>query len=280
MRRRDASSSRAVPDVMPETLAQRIRAAPRLSRPAVAGKRLAHLLAEPAAPALAAVSAKSIVGDLLRGVADHSPYLWGLLAEDPARAARLFSASPEYSLDGLIGTLSVDADAREASEAMLMRRLRHAKHECALLVALADIGGVWGLTEVTDALSRFADAAVSCALRFLLLEEAAAGRLRIDPAGSLETQCGLVVLALGKHGARELNYSSDVDLIVLFDPDSQSIPEGVAPGPLFVRVTKALARLLQERTSDGYVLRVDLRLRPDPAATPIALSIALSLIHI
>ena len=82
----------------------------------------------------------------------------------------------------------------------------------------------------------------------------------------------MVVLALGKHGARELNYSSDIDLIVLYDAAAASIPQGVEPGPLFVRITKALARILQERTSDGYVLRVDLRLRPDPASTPVALS--------
>ena len=82
------------------------------------------------------------------------------------------------------------------------------------------------------------------------------------------------MLALGKHGARELNYSSDVDLIVFYDSASASIPEGVEPGPLFVRIAKALARLLQERTPDGYVLRVDLRLRPDPGATPVAMSIA------
>jgi [glutamine synthetase] adenylyltransferase / [glutamine synthetase]-adenylyl-L-tyrosine phosphorylase len=273
---------------MPESLAQRLRSAPRLSRPAAARKRLAHLLGDPRATALGALAAAPGVSDLLLGLADHSPYLWGLIAENPGRLARLLSAPPQQSLDALIGTMAPASSASDegdahheahagekASEVSLMRRLRRAKHECALLVALADIGGVWGLVEVTDALSSFADAAVSCALRFLLLRDAAAGRLNIDAgAGDPENNCGLVVLALGKHGARELNYSSDVDLIVLFDPDSKSIPEGVAPGPLFVRLTKALARLLQERTSDGYVLRVDLRLRPDPAATPIALSIA------
>ena len=163
---------------------------------------------------------------------------------------------------------------RDDDEADLMRALRLAKRESALLIALADIGGVWGLVEVTEALSRFADAAVSCALRFLLRQSAAAGRLIIDADGpDPERGCGLVVLALGKHGARELNYSSDVDLIVLFDPRARAIPEGVEPGPLFVRITKALARLLQERTGEGYVLRVDLRLRPDPAATAVALAI-------
>jgi len=231
------------------------------------------LLAEPEGQALRALVGSAPVNALVLGLADHSPYLWGLIAEDPARAQRLLDRPPQESLDGLVDSLSSETDVAE-SEAALVRRLRHAKRACALLVALADIGGVWGLDEVTDALSRFADAAVASALRFLLRQEAAAGRLNIEaPASDPEEGCGLVVLALGKHGARELNYSSDVDLIVLFNPASLAIPEGVAPGPLFVRLTKALARLLQERTSDGYVLRVDLRLRPDPAATPIALAI-------
>jgi glutamate-ammonia-ligase adenylyltransferase len=104
---------------------------------------------------------------------------------------------------------------------------------------------------------------------------ARAGRLALDPEAVDPAQgCGLVVLALGKLGAHELNYSSDVDLIVLYDASAASIPENAAPAPLFVRITKGLARLLQERTSDGYVLRVDLRLRPDPASTPVALSTA------
>ena len=80
----------------------------------------------------------------------------------------------------------------------------------------------------------------------------------------------LVVVALGKLGARELNYSSDIDLMVLFDPASSPTPEGTDAGPLFVRLTKTLVRLLQDRTADGYVARVDLRLRPDPGSTAIA----------
>ena len=156
----------------------------------------------------------------------------------------------------------------------LMRALRRSKRESALLIALADIGGVWDVVATTEALTRFADAAVSAALRFLLRRAALDGRLNLDPEDpDIEAGSGLCVLALGKHGARELNYSSDVDLIVFYDSASASIPRGIEPAPLFVRIAKALARLLQERNADGYVLRVDLRLRPDPGATPIAMSI-------
>ncbi len=165
------------------------------------------------------------------------------------------------------------AARHEGDETELMRTLRLAKREAALLIALADVGGVWDLDATTQALTRFADAAVGAALAFLLRQNALAGRLKIDPdLPDPQPGCGMVVLALGKHGARELNYSSDVDLIVLYDAAAASIPEGTEPAPLFVRITKALARILQERTSEGYVLRVDLRLRPDPASTPVALS--------
>ncbi len=134
---------------------------------------------------------------------------------------------------------------------------------------------MWDVVATTEALTRFADAALGAALAFLLRQNALAGRLALDPdADDPQSRCGMVVLALGKHGARELNYSSDIDLIVLYDAAAASIPAGTAPGPLFVRIARALARILQERTSDGYVLRVDLRLRPDPASTPIALSTA------
>ena len=78
---------------------------------------------------------------------------------------------------------------------------------------------------------------------------------------------------MGKMGAGELNYSSDIDLIVFFDSAAPTLAPDIEPQPFFVRVTQALARLLQQRTGDGYVFRVDLRLRPDPASTPVAISI-------
>ena len=253
-------------------LADRIVAAPRGDPIAIARRRLADLIRDPGFASARQIARAAPIRDLLLGIADHSPYLWSLAAEDPARAARLLLRSPEDTLDALIE--GVEA-LRLADESETMTALRRSKRESALLVALADIGGVWDLVATTEALTRFADAAVSAALRFLLRRAAVEGRLNLDPESpDIEAGSGLFVLALGKHGARELNYSSDVDLIVFYDSASASIPEGVEPGPLFVRIAKALARLLQERTPDGYVLRVDLRLRPDPGATPVAMSIA------
>jgi glutamate-ammonia-ligase adenylyltransferase len=255
-----------------QALAERIVAAPRLAQAAVARRRLASFLAEASASALAPLVERAPVRDLLLGLADHSPYLWTLVTEDAARFARLLAAPPEASLEGLIAAIAVRSGDDEAET---MRVLRRAKRETALLVALADIGGAWSHVDVTAALSRFADGAVYAALRFLLRDYARAGRLNLDPdAVDPEKDSGIVVLALGKHGAGELNYSSDVDLIVLFDQFAKSAPAGVEPGPLFARLTKALARLLQHHTGDGYVLRVDLRLRPDPGATAVAMAIS------
>jgi glutamate-ammonia-ligase adenylyltransferase len=255
---------------MSPSLAESLVAAPRLAAPAGARRKLAALAVEPQAAGLVPALGRDIVRDLLLGLADHSPYLWTLVTEDPARLARLLARPPRESLDAVITAL---AARRDEDEAELMRALRRSKRETALLVALADVGGVWDVTEATEALTLFADAAVGAALSFLLRQNARMGRLALDfDAPDPQTGSGVVVLALGKHGARELNYSSDIDLIVLYDAAAASIPEGVEPAPLFVRMTKALARVLQERTSDGYVLRVDLRLRPDPASTPVALS--------
>jgi glutamate-ammonia-ligase adenylyltransferase len=255
---------------MTAPLADGLVDAPRLSAPAEARRRLAALIETPSAADLAPELDRGRTRDMLLGIADHSPYLWALVKEDPARLIRLLRRAPGESLAAIIQAL---ARRRDEDEADLMQALRRAKRESALLIALADVGGVWDVVAATEALTRFADAAVGAALACLLRKHALAGLLKLDPdAPDPQSGSGVVVLALGKHGARELNYSSDVDLIVLYDPAASSIPEGSEPGPLFVRMTKALARLLQERTSDGYVLRVDLRLRPDPASTPVALS--------
>ncbi len=257
---------------MNAALGERLRAAPQLAAPATALKRLESLLRDPRAQPLAPLAERKATRALLLGIADHSLFLWSLIAEDPGRLARLLAAAPEDALAALIEQV---AARRDDDEDELKRALRRAKHEAALLIALADLGAVWDVVATTEALTRFADAALGAGVRFLLRREARAGRLALDAdAADIAAGCGFVVLALGKHGARELNYSSDVDLIALFDAQSPAIPTDVEPTPLFVRLVQALTRLLNERTPDGYVFRVDLRLRPDPSSMPVALSIA------
>ncbi|MEN3971994.1 bifunctional [glutamate--ammonia ligase]-adenylyl-L-tyrosine phosphorylase/[glutamate--ammonia-ligase] adenylyltransferase [Sphingomicrobium sp. XHP0235] len=146
--------------------------------------------------------------------------------------------------------------------------LRRRRDALALAVALSDLSGEWGLGQVTRTLSDFADAAIDRAL-------AAAIHRQADGA-PLE---GMAVIALGKLGSRELNYSSDVDLILLYDPDRLPRREGRDAGPAAVRIARDFVALLQERTADGYVARVDLRLRPASEATPIALSVNAAISH-
>jgi len=227
---------------------------------------------------LQTIGRQTSVRNLLLGIADHSSYLWTLARADPQRLLRLLQQSPKQSLDLCFDALSRDCAAVQ-NDAQIMRLLRIAKQEVALLVALADLSGLWQLDDVTHALSRAADLFVSLALRFVLKHNAEAGRLKNIDLADPENQCGLAFLAVGKLGANELNYSSDIDLMVLFDPETVIVPDGTDPAPLFVRLTKSIVRLLQERTADGYVARVDLRLRPDPGSTAIAISLPAALIY-
>ena len=153
-----------------------------------------------------------------------------------------------------------------------MGTLRRGRQELALLAALADLGGVWEVTRVTAALTAFADAAVGAAVRFVMAEAAAAEQITLPDATDPARDSGWIILGMGKLGACELNYSSDIDLIVLFDAETAKLAEDAEPSMLFVRYTKKLVQILNEHTEDGYVFRTDLRLRPDPGATNIAIS--------
>ncbi len=251
------------------SLRERFCKAPALADRGAAEARLGDFLVGADAE-LAAMAGEAATRALLLAVADHSPYLWKLVRSDPGRLLRLLTAPPEQTRDALLRDL---AAASPGSEQELMRILRRAKQELALLVALSDLGGVWTTETVMQTLTAGADAFVAAALNFVLGETWAAGKLHLPDPASPDRDCGVVVLALGKHGAGELNYSSDTDLIVLFDPESPAIIQRAEPAMLFVRITQRLVKILQERTSDGYVLRVDLRLRPDPGSTAIAISL-------
>jgi glutamate-ammonia-ligase adenylyltransferase len=213
---------------------------------------------------------------ILLGIAEASPYLFDLVRADGTRAIRLLECEPERRLAQLIEKTRSEVSAA-SSEADVMHKLRRMKSEAALLIALCDIGGVWPVMQVTAALTDVAVAAVQSALRFLLQQEATRGRMLPPNPDRPEDGSGLIVLAMGKMGAGELNFSSDIDLIVFFDAGASTLPPDIEPQPFFVRVTQGLSRILQQRSVDGYVFRVDLRLRPDPASTPVAISTASAL---
>src|SRR3984957_8998914 len=261
-------------------LAARVVDGPHVSAPDKAEQRLTDWLSSLAAEQAAAIDDLIVrfplVKTILLGIAEASPYLFDLVRADSARLIRLLACKPERYLAHLIEQTRLEVlDA--AGESDVMQLLRRMKSEAALLIALCDIGGVWPVMRVTAALTDLAVASVQSALRYLLRQEAARGRLSPPDPDSPADDSGLVVLAMGKMGAGELNYSSDIDLIVFFDSAAPTLAPDIEPQPFFVRVTQGLSRLLQQRNGDGYVFRVDLRLRPDPASTPVAISITSAL---
>ncbi|WP_232630929.1 bifunctional [glutamine synthetase] adenylyltransferase/[glutamine synthetase]-adenylyl-L-tyrosine phosphorylase [Methylobacterium sp. Leaf118] len=273
-RRENGQNAQAGDD---RSLIDGLGAAPPLANPAAAESRWAEI-AEALPEPLRAGPARA----LLLALADHSPFLWSLALRDPERVARLFQESPEAADARLL------ADQRAAGRPgpagppdleAVGARLRRNRAEHALLVALADIGGRWPLERVTAALSDFADASVGAALDALLRQAAASGRFHPADPDDPQAGSGLVVLGLGKLGGRELNYSSDIDLIVFFDPEVAPLKDGLEPTPFFTRLAQGAAKLLQERTRDGYVHRVDYRLRPDPGSTPTAMSLASAYVY-
>ncbi len=183
-----------------------------------------------------------------------APFLKGLMRSRSALLATLAADGPERALEAALHSIDHDEPA-------LAVRLRRARGDVALLVALADLAGLWPLEKVTAALSDFADLALDRAVAAALSERGAPNR-------------GLAVLALGKLGSRELNYSSDVDLILIHEPDLLPCRPGEEPDEAAVRIARRAVALIADPMADGYVARVDLRLRPASEITPMSLSAA------
>jgi glutamate-ammonia-ligase adenylyltransferase len=198
---------------------------------------------------------------LLDAVFGNSAYLGRMALREVGALGEYFAAGPQVVLNAAI-QLARDA-AHAADAASAMRELRTAKRRAALAIALADISGQWEVNRVTAELTRFADACVGGALRFLLRH--------LDP-GMAEDQCGLTVLAMGKYGGHELNYSSDIDLVAFYDAARFPFRKKDDQRAAAVDIVRGLVRFLSEVTVDGYVFRVDLRLRPDAGATQVAIS--------
>ncbi len=207
---------------------------------------------------------------VLASVFANSPYLARLAVRERAILTTLCEHGPAVLAEAAIGAAS-NADAA-ASEAEITSVLRRAKRQAALAIAVADIAGLWNLDEVTAALTRLADASTGSALRYLLGSAASAAGLGSMDRAQRERETGLVVLAMGKAGAFELNYSSDIDLVIFYDPERFPFRKKGDPRGAAVDLVKGLVRLLSELTPDGYAFRVDLRLRPDAGATQVAIS--------
>ena len=222
------------------------------------------------------ISEHTKIADFLAGVFSNSVFLKDLGMRDLDRLYRILTGRLLKNLT----QLNKDTESLVAEdEAELMRQLRCNKQFVALATGLADLGGVLTTMQVTKILSEFADASITCCMKFCLSDLAKRELYKPTNPANLIENSGWFALAMGKHGALELNYSSDIDIIVLFDPEKSRFAENVEIQVEFVRQTKRLVKLMQERTADGYVFRTDLRLRPDPSATPPAISVPAALIY-
>lgn len=190
----------------------------------------------------------------LKRAETHSPFLAQLMRNLPDITDKLAGGD----VDGALAMARASGD-EDISAGQMLRRQRAG---IALVTACADLAGLWSLERVTHTLSDFADDAVEAALTAAFAERYPDEEVR-----------GFAVLALGKHGSRELNYSSDIDPILLFDPDT--IPRRTREEPVeaAVRIARRMVEILSARDGDGYVFRVDLRLRPSPEASPLALPV-------
>ena len=265
---------------MSGALFDQMQAMPQPVATAGADEKWAELVGhEDAGKALAQMVASSPnVEATLRGIVAASPYLAALIESDLAYFLKVLGHPPRKSVDDICSHL-LGAVSGWDTEAAAMAALRQAKSRAAMVIALADCGRVWNVTQTTQALTSFADAALNAATNWLLLQAHRKGQIRLDDEAQPGLKSGYVILAMGKMGAGELNYSSDIDLIVFYDLEYAPLAEAIEPSQFFVRLTRNLVKLLQERTGEGYVFRTDLRLRPDPGATSVAISMEAAAVY-
>ena len=204
-------------------------------------------------------------GELIAGTAGSSPYLKGLIEHEKTWLPQALQ-NPDQALDDVM------AAARALPPDQLKPGLRKAKRRMALLTALADIAGAWPLEKVTSALTDFGALAADVAAKAEIAALVRRGKLPGMTEDDVQSAAGMVILAMGKMGAHELNYSSDIDLIVLFDETRFDPDDFYEARQGMVRATRNFCATLSEKTADGYVFRTDLRLRPDPAVTPVCMA--------
>ena len=255
------------PDAWPKPH-DRAAAARLIERFGAVGHAESLFLTQPGAPAL------------LAALGGNSPYLSDLALRESAALLTLAAEGPDVVVQRTLAALSpVPPESRRDHVAAALRR---AKRVVALATAVADIGGLWRLDRVTDALTTLAEATLSLAVAHLLRAAHDAGELRLPDPAQPARGGAFTVIGMGKLGARELNYSSDVDLVLIYDPDARIYTDrsaGDAMGGFTTRLARALVSLMETRDADGYVFRTDLRLRPDPSATPPAVSLTAAITY-
>ncbi len=201
----------------------------------------------------------------------NSPHLTGLLLRDLECTAALVTEPPNALAERVRSALAA-ADPGMARDA-LMRFLRVQRNRVAVIAAVYDCFGIWDVMRCAELLSDMADHALRLAVSHLLRQSVARGEVE-QPE---DDRWGYFVLAMGKHGSRELNYSSDIDLIALYDPERIRYLGGKTQREHCARLTRDLVSILETRDAGGYVFRMDLRLRPDAASTPVAITTGFAL---
>ncbi len=214
--------------------------------------------------------------DFLTNVIQLSPYLKDCVFKEPIFLSRLLEKGFDDSIKAILDETTL-LGMKIENEVEFMSAVRVAKRRLALLCGLADLGGWWNGDLVTTSLSKFAKASQSACLDFVLLQNNRQEKLVLSNPTNPQEDCGFIILGMGKFGANELNYSSDIDLIFIFDDAAQIILNTDDPISLLSRMAKQLIKLMQERTADGYVFRMDIRLRPDPSSAPLVVPLVAAL---
>jgi len=213
---------------------------------------------------------------LLEAIFGNSPYLSRLLLQYPdilnslPGRGRVRRGALSNSGANNAPLLTSPLQGEEMSE--LMKYLRLEKGKLALRVALADIAGSWTLEQITAALSDFAEASLTLAVDTLLRLAHKRGDITLPHPDAPSKDSGIIILGMGKLGGHELNYSSDIDLIIFYVPGALSYKGRHTEQKFMNSLVHDLVSVMQERGPQGYVFRTDIRLRPDPASTPPAIT--------
>ncbi|MCP8884228.1 bifunctional [glutamine synthetase] adenylyltransferase/[glutamine synthetase]-adenylyl-L-tyrosine phosphorylase [Devosia sp. XJ19-1] len=223
------------------------------------------------------VASLRIAAPLLGPLLEAAPYLLELTREHSGWLAEALNAGPDVAVAALLA--DVAKSGRRDDEAGVGALLRAAKGRTALLAAVAETGGAWSTARATESLSDLADAALEAALDLLMRQAFEKGQLAIPAEAATAANCGLAIFALGKHGGRELNYSSDIDIVAFFDPQKPVLADPSEATKIYSRMVQKLVGLMEDRLVGGYVFRTDLRLRPDPGSTPVAISVDAALAY-
>lgn len=212
-----------------------------------------------------------------------SPYLRDSAVADEGLLTLAISRPIDETLSALVkdarDSWRPDDGGSHPSEAEVMTRLRTAKRRLSFIAALADLGRIFVARDTTRWLSDMADASLAAAIDHLLVSSHQSGKLTLKSLETPSEGSGLIVLGMGKLGAQELNYSSDIDAVVFFEPSAEIVADPLDALETFGRMMRKLIRIMQERTADGYVFRTDLRLRPDPGSTPLAIPVEAALTY-